>query len=88
MQRNVEKYMGWTIVIYGAPNVSGKRPAPDLAKRLRKKCEETNRHQKNISSINFEKNQWEKNKTEHIYEARSNVFQMFSLLFHSLKMCL
>ena len=37
MQRNVEKYMGWTIVIYGAPNVSGKRPAPDLAKRLRKK---------------------------------------------------
>ena len=40
MQRNVEKYMGWTIVIYGAPNVSGKRPAPDLAKRLRKKCEE------------------------------------------------
>ena len=60
MQRNVEKYMGWTIVIYGAPNVSGKRPAPDLAKRLRKKCEETNRHQNNISSINFEKNQWEK----------------------------
>ena len=67
MQRNVEKYMGWTIVIYGAPNVSGKRPAPDLAKRLRKKCEETNRHQKNISSINFEKNQWEKKTRLNIY---------------------
>ena len=44
MQRNVEKYMGWTIVIYGAPNVSGKRPAPDSAKRLRK-CEDRQKFQ-------------------------------------------